>query len=186
MYAKNCVSLGFPTTYTLATDPGSKLAVHLRRVVIRYMRDAGEDLDEEDFDEEDESPDVDEHPIPFHPLCREEYYTDFIDEVTNIFSLPTSAKKTTVTTIDTFPNKPVRQKGKEEEILPEGFSSCERAFATRPTCEILVTGDFVHGKLSNTVECAAEYDVNHQALQRLRQPRPAGSKAGYRSRDLDV
>lgn len=97
----------------------SKLAVHLRRVVIRYMRDAGEDLGEEDFDEEDESPD--ERPIPVHPLGREQYCTDFIDE-----DLPPADFCEDNNCDDTLPNDPVRQKGKEKEILPVGFSPCER------------------------------------------------------------
>ncbi|KAG6129784.1 hypothetical protein E4U28_007647 [Claviceps purpurea] len=124
------------------------------------MRDAGEDLVEEDFDEEDESPD--ERPIPVHPLGREQYCTDFIDE-----DLPPADFCEDNNCDDTLPNDPVRQKGKEKEILPVGFSPCEH---------------FVHGKLSNTVECTAEYDVDPQALQRLRQPLPAGTM----SRDLDV
>ncbi|KAG6150796.1 hypothetical protein E4U36_008301 [Claviceps purpurea] len=97
----------------------SKLAVHLRRVVIRYMRDAGEDLGEEDFDEEDESPD--ERPIPVHPLGREQYCTDFIDE-----DLPPADFCEDNNCDDTLPNDPVRQKGKEKEILPVAFSPCER------------------------------------------------------------
>ncbi|KAG6310232.1 hypothetical protein E4U44_005766 [Claviceps purpurea] len=52
------------------------------------------------------------------------------------------------------------------------------ALPARPTSDTLVTEDFGHRKLSNAVECTAEYDVDHQAPQTLRQPLPAGSKAG--------
>ncbi|KAG6092734.1 hypothetical protein E4U14_000549 [Claviceps sp. LM454 group G7] len=98
---------------------GSKLAVHLRCVVIRYMRDAGEDLDEEEFDEEDESPD--ELPIPVDSLYREGYCTGSIDE-----DLPPADFCEEHDCDDTLPNEPDKQIGKEEEILPEGFSPCER------------------------------------------------------------
>ncbi|KAG5934238.1 hypothetical protein E4U60_004018 [Claviceps pazoutovae] len=90
-------------------------------------------------------------------------------------SLPTFGKKTTVTTPSL--TNPTSRKGWKKES-----SQRDSLLANK----ILVSGDFGHGKLSNAVECTAEYAVNHQAPQTLRQPLPAGSKAGAMSRDLDV
>ncbi|KAG6307465.1 hypothetical protein E4U44_007735 [Claviceps purpurea] len=88
--------------------------------------------------------------------------------------MPTFAKKTTWTTPSV--TNPTSRKGQKKRSSQKG------SFVSTT----LVAEDFGRGKSSNAVECTAEYDVNHQAPQTLRQPLPSGSKAGAMSRDLDM
>ncbi|KAG6117143.1 hypothetical protein E4U14_008111 [Claviceps sp. LM454 group G7] len=53
-----------------------------------------------------------------HPFCKEESSVDFINEDPFVDLCEESGSD------DTFLDDPVKQKGKEKETLPEGFTSC--------------------------------------------------------------